>query len=138
LNPIDSLFSSNNFSPSVTPFVGATNFGSAIDKAMSEAKTPAEKAKVTWLQAEFHKQNVLYDMVSDSKTSSLGFGMSDLFGVGGPFGLPSWVYDAQRLLGDADTQRLISLSQQASQLAQRRLNHGLDALGSSGGFESLI
>jgi hypothetical protein len=128
LNPIDSLFSPNTFSPSVSPFVGATNFGSVFDQAMSQATTPAEKAKVTWLQAKFHTQNILYDMFSSDKSSTLGFGMSDLFGVDGPFGLPSWVFDAQRLLGDAETQKLISISQQTSELLQRRMNHGFNSL----------
>jgi hypothetical protein len=66
-------------------------------------------------------------MFADPKTSFLGFGISNLFGVGGPFGLPSWAYDAQRVLGDANTQNLIHMSQQAAALAQSSIS----SLGSS-------
>ena len=119
----------------------ATQFGSVFDQALANAKTPADKAKLAWAQAEFSTQNMLYGMFSDPHTSFMGLGASGLFDVGGPFGLPSWTSDVERLMGnDPQVQNLMGLDRQASFLAQSRFNGGLSGLGSGsgGGFDSLF
>jgi len=116
----------------------STDFNGIYNDLLSQKNSiSAESAKRAVLQSKFVKQQVLYDMFADPKTSFLGFGVSHLFGVGGPFGLPSWTYDASRLLGDSQTKNLIDLSQQAAFLAQSRLGDS----GFQGGgnlFSSLV
>lgn len=138
LDPINSLFPSSGFSSPSLPSSIPGSFGNLFDQAMSQSTTKAQSAKIEWLQSQYMKQATLYDMFSDSKTSILGFGMSDLFGSGGPFGLPAWAYDAQRLLGnDSDVQNLMSLSHQAAQMFQNQFHSsGLGSLG--GNSNSLI
>src|SRR5579864_9511637 len=99
INPIDSLFSSGATNPTSSLFGSPVNFGTTFDQALSQAQTPADKAKVLFVQAKFAEQNAMANMFSDPQSSILGFGATDLFGVGAPMGLPSWAYDAQRLLG---------------------------------------
>lgn len=143
INPIDTLFSNAVSNPTSGLFGSPVNFGTAFDQAMTQARTPADKAKVAFIQAKFTQQMVLADMFSDPKTSALGFGGNELFGVGGPMGLASWAYDAQRLLGkDSNVSDLIGLSDQAAFLAQTRFNHALSSFGSTsssgGGIDSLF
>ena len=142
LNPLDPLFSSqssypimNNFSSSTSP----VNFGSVFDQALTQAKTSAQEAKVLWLQSQFAKQNILYGMFSDPKTSLLGFGAGDLFGTGGLFGLPSWAYDLQRIMGDdPNIKNLMGLNMQAALLSQSLMNNSLGSLGLDGGVNSIV
>jgi len=138
LNPINNLFSSGGFSSGFSPLSIPGGFGNVFDQALSQSTSKAESAKITWLQSQYMKQATLYDMFSDSKSSILGFGASSLFGSGGPFGLPSWAYDAQRLLGgDPEVQNLMSLGQRAADLVQRQFHSsGLGSLG--GNFESMF
>lgn len=140
INPIDSLFSNGVSSPTSGLFGAPVNFGTTFDQAMTQAKTPADKAKVAFIQTKFARINALAGMFSDPQTSLLGFGAEELFGIGGPMGLPSWVYDAQRLLGkDSNVSQLVGLSQQAAFLAESNFNHSLSSLGSTGkGFNSLF
>ncbi len=133
INPIDSLFSSGATDPTSGLFGAPVNFGSTFDQAMSQASTPADKAKVLLNQAKFAEQNAMANMFSDTQSSVLGFGVTDLFGAGGPMGLPSWAYDVQRLLGNnSDVAKLMSLSQQAQFLAQSGFNQDLGSLGTTG------
>ena len=141
LNPLSSLFSggalsggSNLFGPS------PVNFGTTFDQAMAQAQTPEEKAKVAFVEAKFAQQSALAGIFSDGSSSLLSFGASSLFGTGGATGLPSWVYDAQRVLGNnPDIANMISMSEQASKLLQSQFNHSLSSLGESGkGFDSLF
>lgn len=114
------------------------NFGSVFDQALSQAKTTAQQAKVLWLQTQYAKQNILYGMFADPKTSLLGFGGGDLFGSGGLFGLPSWAYDLQRLMGDdPNIKNLMGLNMQAALMAQSMKNN-LGSLGLDGGFNSVV
>ena len=140
LNPIDMLFSNAVSNPTSGLMGSPVNFGTTFDQAMIQAKTPGDKAKVLFAQAKYNQQLAMADMFSDPETSLLGFGATDLFGVGGPMGLPSWAYDAQRLLGNnSDLSQLIGLSQQASLLAQSNFNQQLSSLGSTGsGFDSMF
>jgi hypothetical protein len=142
LNSLDPLFSGqssyslmNNFSSSASP----VSFGSVFDQALSQAKTSAQQAKVLWLQSQYTKQNILYGMFSNPKTSLLGFGGGDLFGTGGLFGLPSWAYDLQRIMGDdPNVKNLMGLSMQASLLSQSLKNNSLGSLGLDGGINSIV
>jgi hypothetical protein len=142
LNPLDPLFSSqssssimNNFSSSTSP----VSFGSVFDQTLSQAKTSAQQAKVLWLQSQYSKQNILYGMFSNPKTSLLGFGGGNLFGTGGLFGLPSWAYDLQRIMGDdPNIKNLMGLNMQAAMLSQSLKNNSLGSLGLGGGFNSIV
>ncbi len=143
VNPINSLFSGGGSHATSGLFGSPVNFGNTFDQAMTQARTPADKAKVAFIQAKFTQQNILASMFSDPHTSMLGFGANELFGTGGPFGLASWVYDAQRVLGNnSDVSKLIGLGEQAAFLAQSNFNHQLSSLGSTrstgGGINSLF
>lgn len=141
LNPIDSLFPSSGFPSLPSPSSIPGSFGNVFDQAMSQSTSKAQSAKLQWIQSQYMKQATLYDMFSDSKTSILGFGASDLFSTDGLFGLPSWAYDLQRVLGnESNVQDLIRLNDQASQILQNQLHSSSSAgLGSTGGnFESMF
>jgi hypothetical protein len=139
--PLDPLFSGqssypvmNNPGSSASP----VGFGSVFDQALSQAKTSAQQAKVLWLQSQYTKQNILYGMFSNPKTSLLGFGGGDLFGTGGLFGLPSWAYDLQRIMGDdPNIKNLMGLNMQTALLSQSLKNGSLGSLGLGGGFNSI-
>jgi hypothetical protein len=139
-NPINSLFAPGGaFGSFSSPFGGLSplSFGNVFDQAMSQSNSPAQSAKIAYLRTQYMRQTILYGMFSDPKTSTLGYGGGDLFGMGGPYGLPSWAYDAQRLLGaDSNAGDLINLSQQAALLAQSRLMGGLGSTG--GSFDSMF
>jgi len=138
MNPIDSMFSTPGFTPGLTPMSLPGSFGSVFSQAMSQAKDRGESAKLAWVQSQYMKQNILFDMFSNPKTSVLGFGMTDLFGPGGTFGLPTWAYDAQRVLGsDQNLQDMMGLYIQAASLAQKQMGgSGLSSMG--GSFDSLF
>ncbi|HEY5037842.1 MAG TPA: hypothetical protein VIJ93_02105 [bacterium] len=141
LNSMDSLFS-NNFSSS-NLLGGASslnNFGSAFDQAMVQAKTPGDKAKVALAEARYSNLNDLFNMEnSDSASSVLGFSMNNLFGSGGLFGVPSWAYDLQRILGNnSNISQIMNLNQQAAFAAQSSLNNELSNIGLGGGVNSII
>ncbi len=139
INPLDSLFSNSSSSSALDPLGSSLNFGTTFDQAMVQAKTPGDKAKVLFAQAKFNEQLALADMFSGSPLS-LGSGLSDLFSTGGSLGLPSWAYDAQRVLGNnSDAAKMVGLSQQAALLAQSTFSDPLSSLGTSGsGFDSLF
>jgi hypothetical protein len=141
LNSLDPLFSGQSSYPVMNNFTSTgypVSFDSVVDQALSQAKTTAQQAKVLWLQTQYAKQNILYGMFADPKTSLLGFGGSDLFGTGGLFGLPSWAYELQRLLGDdPNVTNLMGLNMQAALLAQSMKNN-LGSLGLDGGFDSVV
>jgi hypothetical protein len=138
LNPIDTMFASPNFTPGLTPMALPGSFGDVFSQAMSQAKDRAGSAKLAWVQSQYMKQNILFDMFSNPKTSVTGLGVTDLFGAGGPFGLPAWAYDAQRVLGgDEHLQGMMGLYIQAAALAQKQM--GGPGLGSLGGsYDSLF
>lgn len=146
INPLNSLLGSGSDPLSgLGSDINPTSFGSVIDQALVQAKTPADKAKVAFAQAKFSELNALAGIFSDSSSSmaGLGLGMGDLFGVGSPMGLPSWVSDAQRVLGDPKgISDLIGMSEQASSLLQQQFNHSLSSLGSlgstGGNFDNLF
>ncbi|HVZ79408.1 MAG TPA: hypothetical protein VHE12_01255 [bacterium] len=117
----------------------ALAFGNAFSQAMDQAKTPADKAKVAWLQAEY---GVLTDLNnlgngSSSLAGLMGLGSSDL---GSIFGLPSWAADVQRLLGsDSNVGQAITAQQQMAFTLQSQFNQSLASFGSTGSsFNSLI
>jgi len=116
----------------------SADFNSIYNSLLAQKTSlSADSAKRVYLQSQFSKQQVLYDMFADPKTSFLGFGVSNMFGAGGPFGLPSWTYDAARVLGDSATQNLIDLSQQAAFLTQARFG-SLDSMNGGDSFSSLF
>ena len=116
----------------------STDFNSIYNSLLTQKNSiSAESAKRAYLQAQFAKRQALFNMFADPKESFLGFGISNMFGVGGPFGLPSWTYDASRLLGDSQTQNLIDLSQQAALLTQSRFG-SLGSLDGGDIFSSLV
>ena len=135
--PIDSLFGkggSDSLSGFSNPLASSVGFGSVINQAMAQAKTPADKAKVAWAEAELSNQTALSSMFADpsSPSSLLGTAM-DLSGASNdPFGLPSWAYDLERLLGPNSTAaQAMSIDQQASLAAQSLMNQDLNSLGGS-------
>ena len=141
LNPINSLFTDGAPSGSSSLFdPSPASFGSTFDQAMTQAQTPADKAKVLFTEAKFAEQSALASMFSDSFSSLMGLGASGIFGTGTGTGLPSWVYDAQRVLGNnPQISNLISMSQQANYLLQSRLNQQLSSMGISGSaFDSIF
>ncbi len=123
LSPLDTMFQTQPalFGFGSGPMDLSADF-SSIYKSLLAQKTSlsADSAKRSYLQAQFSKQQVLYDMFEDPKSSFLGYGVSNMFGAGGLFGLPSWTFDAARVLGDPTTQNLLNLSQQAAALTQAR------------------
>jgi hypothetical protein len=134
----DSLFSSLYSNP-LSSLTGAAAFGSVFDQAMAQATTPGQKAEVLWAQAKFQNQMTLANMFSDPHDHISSFGLGDLFGTGGPLATPSWVYDAQRLMGDNEVvQQAVNLTQQFKFLAQSQFSHSLANLGLGGGVDSLV
>src|ERR1035438_6978998 len=110
LSPLQSNLSSPDYSSFFNALGGnPLALGSAFSQAMSQAKPPADAAKVQWLQAEYSNLMDLSSMGSGSSSSSIsGLGMGDLFGLGGPLGLPTWAADVERLMGgNSDIQQLI-------------------------------
>ena len=145
INPLNPLLGSGNDPLSGLGGINPASFGSVIDQAMVQAKTPADKAKVAFAQAQFSELNALAGIFSDNTSPIAGFGMGmgDLLGIGGPMGLPSWTSDAQRVLGTPQgIADLIGMSQQASSLIQQQFSHFLSSLGSlgttGGSFDSLF
>jgi len=138
LNPIDSMFAAPGFTSGLTPMSLPGSFGAVFDQALSQTQDRAGSAKLAWVRSQYMKQNILFDMFSNPKTSVLGFGMTDQFGAGGAFGLPSWAYDAQRVLsGDENLRSMMSLYQQAAALANQQMKGS--SLGSLGGsYDSLF
>jgi hypothetical protein len=117
----------------------ALGFGSVFSQAMSQATTPAQAAKIQWFQAEYSNLMDLSSIGSGS-SSLAGLGMGDMFGIGGPLGLPSWAGDVERLMGANSTvQQLITAQQQAAFAMQSQFNQSLADFGSTGGsVNSLI
>lgn len=111
----------------------AVGFGDIFNQALSQAKTPADAAKVDWLQAEYSDLMDLTTM--SSGTSALGgLGMGNMFSIGAPMGLPTWALDAEKLLGNnPDVKNLVSLDQQAAFMLQSQFNQSLANFGSTGG-----
>ena len=138
LDPINSIFNTPGFTPSLTPMSLPGSFGAVFDQAMTQTHDKAGSAKLAWVRSQYMKQNILFDMFSNPKTSVLGFGMTDMFGPGGAFGLPTWAYDAQRVLsGDENVRSMMSLYQQAAALANQQMRGS--SLGSLGGsYDSLF
>lgn len=135
INSLSSILGSGSDPISGLGGINPTSFGSVIDQVMAQAKTPADKAKVAFAQAQFSELNALAGIFSDntSPIGGLGMGTGDIFGVGGPMGLPSWASDAQRVLGNPKgISDLIGMSEQASALLQQQFSHSLSSLGSLG------
>lgn len=134
---------SNNFIPtndSVFQALGgnALAFGQTFTQAMNQAKTPADKAKVQWLQAE-------YGILTDLNNLGNGGGVMGMMGLGGSldsalFGVPSWASDVQRLLGsDSNVGQAITAQQQMAFAMQSAFNQNLASFGSTGSsINSLI
>lgn len=116
-------------------------FGDVFSQALSQAKNPADAAKIDWLQAEYSNLVDLSSMGSGSSSGSLGgLGMGDLFGAGGSLSLPSWTQDAANLLGnDSIAQQALSAQQMAAFQLQSQFNQSLANFGSTGSsVDSLI
>ena len=136
LNSLDTLFPTQSNLFGVNPMDLSADFGSIYQSLSSQkSKITADSAKRAYLQTKSFQPQVLTDMFADSRTSFLGMG--DLFGGGGLFGLPSWANDAERLLGDSQTKKLIDLSRQAAFLEQSQLGN-LDSSNGGDIFSSLI
>lgn len=119
----------------------AVGFGNIFNQAMSQAKTPADAAKIDWMQAEYSDLMDLSTLGSGSISALSGMGMGNLFGFGGPLGLPSWAQSAEQLLGsiDPNLQQSMSAYQQAAFALQSQFNQSLANFGSTGGsVNSLI
>lgn len=116
------------------PTDSTTNFGSVFNQAMAQAKTPAQQAQVAWDQAQYNDQMALSSMFADPNSpSSLMSTAMDLSGASNnSFGLPSWAYTLEGLLGPNSTAaQAMSLNQQASLAAQSLLSQDLNSLGGS-------
>jgi hypothetical protein len=133
ISPLNSPFASSNANAVFAAMGGnALAFGNSFSQAMSQAKTPGDKAKVAWLQAEY---GVLTDLNNlgnggSSLAGMMGLGSSD---PGGLFGMPSWASDVQRLMGsDSNVGQAITAQQQMAFALQSQLNQSLASFGSSG------
>jgi hypothetical protein len=140
LNSMDSLFSNNFSSSNLLGGTSALNFGSTFDQAMAQATTPGDKAKIALAEAQYSNLNDLFNMGnSDPSSSVLGFSMNDLFSSGGLFGVPSWAYDLQRIMGNnSNVSQIMNLNQQAAFAAQSAMSNDLANMGSSGSVNSIV
>ena len=133
ISPLNSPFASPNANAVFAAMGGnALAFGDTFSQALSQAKTPGDKAKVKWLQAEY---GVLTDLQNlGNGGSSLGMlGLGASMDNGGLFGMPSWASDVQRLLGsDSNVGQAISTEQQMAFALQNQFNQSLASFGSSG------
>jgi len=137
-NSLDPL-SSNGSDALTNSLASSVGFGSVFNQAMAQAKTPADQAKVAWAEAEYSNQMSLSSMFADPTSSSSLLGLASSLGGGNDslFGLPSWAYQLEDLLGPNSTAaQAMSIDQQASLAAQSMLNQDLGSIGSS--FNSLI
>ena len=129
-NSINSLLSAAgaNSGSSLNALTGASDFGSIFSQAAAQAKTPADSAKIDWLQAEYSDLTTLFSMGDSSPSSS----MAGLFNLSGAFSTPAWETDLERLLGQNSTiQQLVGIQNQASMITQSMLNNDLSSLGSN-------
>lgn len=108
-------------------------FGDVFGQALSKAKSPAEAAKIKWLQAEYGVLTDLRNLGSGgSSLGMLGLG-SSMDNNGGLFGMPSWAYDVERLMGsDSNVGRAITAQQQMAFALQSQFNQSLASFGSTG------
>lgn len=107
-------------------------FGNAFSQAMSQAKTPADQAKVAWLQAEYGVLTDLNNMGNgdSSLAGMMGLGASD---PGSLFGLPSWASTLENLLGpNSAAGQAITAQQQMSFALQSQMNQSLASFGDTG------
>jgi hypothetical protein len=131
IQPVNSNLTNPDFN-SLFSAIGGNSlaFGSVFTQAMNQAKTPANAAKIQWLQAEYSD---LTDLSNLGSGSSAGLGLGDLFGAGGALSLPSWAGKEEQLLGnDPVIQQLMNVQQQASFALQSQFNQNLADFGSSG------
>lgn len=141
VNSIDSMFSGSSSDSLFNPLagLGPASFGSVFNQAMSQATTPQQKAEVLFAQAKFSNEMAMANMFSDPNSPGSMMDLAGLFGAGGPASLPSWVYDAERLLGGNPTvQGAANMVQQANFLAQTRFNSSLAGLGLGGSVNSFM
>ena len=126
LSPLDSMFQFQPRTPD--PLLGqnlTTNFNTVYNNLLAQKNsTTAKSALQQFRQVENSNTFALEDMFANPETSFLGFGISNLFGVGGALGLPAWAHDVERLAGpgDSNMKKLFALNQQAALLAQPSLN----------------
>jgi hypothetical protein len=118
LSPIESLFGS-----AVSPFSSlATSGASSFENILQSAegvKPNAQSAKLQWINAEYQKQQALYGIFSDSGNSQQGwtsFAVQQMTSAGGSLGLPAWITQAERVMGDAFPTQVVDLYKQAQQL----------------------
>jgi len=133
INPIDPFTSSGNSIPvSMNSLMGMGNFSSVFSQAETQAKTPADQAKLDFIQTEYNNLNSLLSMGSDASPLSIGSSMlGDLFNSGAT-SVPSWETDLANLLGpNSVAQQALNVNQQASLAAQSLLNQDLGSLGNS-------
>jgi hypothetical protein len=114
----------------------STSFNSIFSQAMSEAKTPGQKAQVDFAETQLSDLNVLSSMSDPSSSSSdltsLASLASLLGGNSSSSTTPAWETDLVNLLGpNSSAAQALSIDQQASLASQSLLNNDLSSLGSS-------
>ncbi len=122
LNPVQAIFGAGGTSPysGLTGGTGLSSFQSIID-ATADRRTAAENAELQYLNTKYQVEQVAWNLGSTFSSSSLlgssnslfSFALRDMTAPGGSLSLPSWVNDAQRVMGDAFPTEAVSLYKQA-------------------------
>lgn len=124
-NAIDSILGTTSSSLTGLGALGAGNaslFESALNAAESSTSDPAQRAQLQYLDTRYQVQQTLWnlgstDSNSGSSTSTLwDMTVQSMFAPGGSLAIPSWVNDAERVMGSAFPSQVVNLYAQASGL----------------------
>jgi|GEM_PF-2046070 len=143
-NNNNSLISANDTSALLSALgSGASSFDSIFSQAMSQATTPADKAKTAFQQVQFDNLNTLYSAVNGTNSTDSLFGGSNdsLFGSVGSLAMdlgsvPAQVNQLEQQLGliPASGNQLsgaLNTNQALSLEAQMLQNQNLASFGSN-------
>jgi hypothetical protein len=123
----------NNLAPiqptygvSPSSFLGASGTGASTFEDLllsTEANTTSDatNARLQYLNTQYQVQQSLYGMLSpttegNASNSLLAMTLQDMTASGGSLSVPSWVSDAQRVMGAAFPSQVVNLYTQAQNL----------------------